>query len=396
MDERSASANDIVTMLLPSLSRSLEDQFNVFRVMHHGTHEKQISNVFAWLLDADANHELGDAAQRVLLHRINAALPHVNRLPSSGYRVAQEVVTHGLEDAISDTGADIADIVLSRADAAVVVENFGTSDGHGHDYHRYLAHGTTGGRAAVVVLLCQRRESHRQRDGWESAVVVTYAEVLRDLQNVVDVDGSWRMRHPNQHFFIRQMLQHFVEGPAAVNLDDTISFLTTMCDTGESERFGHRPRDAATQQFADLVAEHARSQLEVGRAALASAKSGLRAYSRSVLMDQVNATITEGRIEQIVTRFVGRWEWCVELQRADAHPTIFLEFGPTAVVEQQRVPLPVENPDYSRVFISIQDADRSGIARIAQTDVHLAETISGLAGDDFRLRDAVLRMVAAE
>lgn len=44
-------------------------------------------------------------------------------------------------DAVS---ADIADIVLTRPDAAVVVENFGTSDGHGHSYWRYLAHGTAG------------------------------------------------------------------------------------------------------------------------------------------------------------------------------------------------------------------------------------------------------------
>lgn len=37
----------MVTRLVPSLSRSLAEQFDVFRVMHHGTHEKQLSNVFA-------------------------------------------------------------------------------------------------------------------------------------------------------------------------------------------------------------------------------------------------------------------------------------------------------------------------------------------------------------
>ena len=37
---------DLVTELLPILGRSLDVGFNVFDVMHHGTHEKQISNVF--------------------------------------------------------------------------------------------------------------------------------------------------------------------------------------------------------------------------------------------------------------------------------------------------------------------------------------------------------------
>ena len=34
------------------------------------------------------------------------------------------------------------------------MENFESSDGHGHDYHRYLAYGAAGGRQSVVVLLC--------------------------------------------------------------------------------------------------------------------------------------------------------------------------------------------------------------------------------------------------
>lgn len=45
--------DQMVTDLVPSRSRSLAVQFNVFRVMHHGTHEKQLSNVFAWLLRMD-------------------------------------------------------------------------------------------------------------------------------------------------------------------------------------------------------------------------------------------------------------------------------------------------------------------------------------------------------
>ncbi|APX34027.1 hypothetical protein BH708_16380 [Brachybacterium sp. P6-10-X1] len=119
------------------MSRSLAEQFNVFRVMHHGTHEKQLSNVFAWLLNSTASHELGDAFQRIFLERINDELPGGSRLPLSNYRVVQEVATEANEGISVEAAADIADIVLSRPDAAVVVENFGTSDGHGHDYQRY-------------------------------------------------------------------------------------------------------------------------------------------------------------------------------------------------------------------------------------------------------------------
>src|SRR5690625_3331430 len=53
----------LVTALVPSLSRSLAQQFNLFNVLRHGTHEKQISNIFAWLLDPDETHELGTVFQ---------------------------------------------------------------------------------------------------------------------------------------------------------------------------------------------------------------------------------------------------------------------------------------------------------------------------------------------
>lgn len=52
----------------------------------------------------------------------------------------------------------------------------------------------------------------------------------------------------------------------------------------------------------------------------------------------------------------------------------------------------VDQPDYSRVFVSIHDVDRHSIARLVQTDVSLAEVIDGLPQDDRRLRDAVLGM----
>ena len=394
MAELPATTPELVSTLLPSLSRSLTEQFNVFRVMHHGTHEKQMSNVFAWLLDSEARHELGELTQQIFLGLINATLPEEAHLPLVGYHITQEVATTSEAGSRDDAAADIADIVLSRHDATVVVENFGTSDGHGHDYQRYLAHGSLGGRAAVVVLLCQRKEPHLLRDGWELAAVVTYAEILLELKTRIAAERRWRRDHSDQHSFIRQMFEHFVEGPSAMNLEDTIGFLTKMCETGESARYGHRPRDVATQEFVDLIAEHARRQLEDSRTVLATTKRRLREYSRSTLVGQVNAKIPHGPIERVVTRFVGQWEWTIELHRADEHRTVFFHFGPTAVVELQRVPNPLDNPDYSRLFVSLQGENGAGISSIEQTDVPLLEVLEGLDSDDVRLRDAVLNSIA--
>lgn len=383
----------LVTALVPSLSKSLAEQFNIFRVMHHGTHEKQLSNVFAWLLTAEATHGLGDTFQRIFLARVNSALPTGETLPESGYRVVQEADTRSGDEITAGAVMDIADIVLSRPDAAVVVENFETSDGHGHDYQRYLAYGATGGRPAAVVLLCHRRDILRLRDGWEQAILVTYADLLTDLHVHVTCDPRWQDRHPEQHFFLRQMIQHFVEGPAAVNVDDQIRFLKAMCETGESARYGHRPQERAAQEFSDLVAEHARRQFEEGRTTLAAVKDRLRSFARTVLTDQLSASPMHGTIEKVTTRFVGQWEWCVELQRRDELPAVFLEFGPTAVVENARLPQPLSDPDYSRVFVTIQAPTGEGISRMAETEVSLSEVLAGLEPDDYRLRDVILSLI---
>lgn len=386
-------APELVTALVPSLSRSLAEQFNVFRVMHHGTHEKQLSNVFAWLLDAQGTHELGDAPQRIFLDLVNAARPEDACLPTTGYAIAQEVVTPGHEGMLDPESADIADIVLSSPKAAVVVENFGTSDGHGHDYRRYLALGTAGGRAAAVVLLCERRATHLQRDGWEQAVVVTYAEYLHALRAHVADDRSWTRLHPDQHFFIRQLFEHFVEGPVAMNTEDTLSFLTAMCETGESARYGYLPRERAAQELGELIAAQARRQLEESRALLTSTKRLLKEFVTSTLVAQVHEEFTESTVTEVNVRFQGLWEWCIELRRGVDHPSVFLVFGPTAVAVQERVPRKLEYPDYSQVFITLQNKSVGGNSLISHAGVRLTEVLDGLAADDVRLRDAVLRIV---
>lgn len=294
-----------------------------------------------------------------------------------------------------DLGKDIADILLTSPTASVVIENYESSDGHGHGYHRYWAHGTKGGRRSVVVLLCTRREHHRQTDGWEEAVVVTYAEVLQSLQEHIARDAAWRRTHQRQDFFISQLIENYEGGPGAVSDADRIAFIKAMCDTGESARYGARPQAAAAQEFADLLALHAKRQFEEGRSTLAEVKVTLKRYAERTLMPQVNAALHGGPVTSVHTPFHGQWEWCVTLGRADPWPNIYLEFGPTAVSENARVANPVADPDYSKIFVTRQ-AEGDGIDQIAQTDVSLAEVLAGLSENDVRLRDAALSMIAKE
>ena len=63
------------------------------------------------------------------------------------------------------------------------------------------------------------------------------------------------------------------------------------------------------------------------------------------------------------------------------------------MVENARVPVPVVDPDYTKVFVTRQAVAHEGIDRIVQTDVGLDEVMVGLDGDDTRLRDAVLAVI---
>ncbi len=383
--------DSMVTGLLPSLSRSLAEEFNIFRVMRHGTHEKQLSNVFAWLLDPVGTHELGGRIQERFLRRVNAQRPDRSALPLTGYRVRQEVDTRTPDEIAASAGMDIADIVLLQPGAAVVIENYGTSDGHGHGFTRYQQFAAAGERDSAVVLLCGQHEQHLLHDGWENAIVITYDDLVSDVSSLVQHDRAWQRSHPEQLFFIRQMHHHFVEGPAAVNADDQLDFLLTMCETGESARYAYRPQDRAADEFAELVAEHARRQFADGRAMLQVLKANLRSFARGVLMAQLNEVLDDGPVLAVSTRFVGTWEWIVELQRPEGFDDMRIPFGPSAVAENATMPEPLATPDYSRVFVSLGGRDRA--AHVLQTDVPLREVHAGLDVQDTRLRDAVLELL---
>lgn len=377
----------LVTSLIPSLSRSLAEQFNVFRVMHHGTHEKQLSNVFAWLLRPNGTHELGDTFQQIFMSRINTTLPGSTGFPTSGYRVAQEVDTSGG----ASTGKDIADIVLMTPRESVVIENFGTSDGHGHDYYSYLSHGAQGGRRSLVVLLCIRRESELQTDGWEQAVVLTYAELLSELHSHVTSDKKWRREHSRQNFFLNELVENFVEGPSAVNTSDRIAFIKMMCETGESARYGHRPQDTAAEQFAEILAQHAKQQFEDGRKTLGRIKRYLRQYAEQRLMHQINDALGEEAVVSVRANYVGQWEWYVRLLGSNGNVVAGLVFGPTAATYNELVPEPVAAPDFSKIFLlRTEQGTEQGLQ---QTDIGLDEVHGGLELADDRLAQAVIPIV---
>jgi len=111
----------------------------------------------------------------------------------------------------------------------------------------------------------------------------------------------------------------------------------------------------------------------------------------------VNSALESKELTAVDARFVGQWEWCVTLRRADSRPTVFFVFGPTALVENGRAPEPLAHPDYTRVFV-IRPARGSddGIDLISQTDVGLGEVLAGMIADDTRLRDAVLAAIHAD
>jgi hypothetical protein len=169
-----------------------------------------------------------------------------------------------------------------------------------------------------------------------------------------------------------------------------------LCETGESARYGHRPQEVAAQEFGDLLARHAVHLFQEGRETLAEVKRALKRFSERTLVEQVNAASKDWQVTSVRARYVGQWEWCVELRRSDSKPSINLEFGPTAVVENGRVPEPLAEPDYTKVFVTLNAAGRDGIDEIVQTDVGLVEILAGLSGEDVRVRDSVLSVAQAD
>lgn len=379
---------ELVTALLPILAKRSEREFNVFTVMHHGTHEKQLSNVIAWLLDADETHKCGDAFLRIFLDEVNRGLGGTAAPIGPGsFSVRQEVNT-------SKPGKpmDIADLVLEDHDTVIVVENYYMSSGHGHDYNGYLEFGKRGDKRSVVVLLCQNENRAEQTDGWEKAPVVTYATLLEKLFRQVEENGDFKSKCSQQYSFIRQMQLYFVKG-RPMDDEGLVDFIDALCKTGEARHFGTQKNEDAAINFGDQLREEAVRRFGESRELLRRIKWKLRDYGKGTLSSKVNAALGEQYVGEVSATYQGNYEWTVNFFSVgdNRSPAFQLKFGPSAwyaianhgdfVASGTSVA-----PDYTHVFIACNK-------KIRQSVVTLQEVVNGLSPDDTRLLDEVLGVI---
>ena len=386
---------DLATALLPAIHRSSEVRFNVFDVMHHGTHEKQMSNVFRWLLETEGSHRLGDTFMGIFIEEVNEGLVGCEPLAPTEYLVLQEVNTS------ADEGQDIADLVLENDDAVIVVENYFTSDGHGHSYDRYSRYSQRDGRQGAVVLLCHDRDSSLQTMGWEKASVVTYGRLLDRLWNAIEGDRRYQRQHPEPYSFIDQMHRKFVRGRSRVEDQQVLSFVVAMCATGEAGRYAEQRHGSAAERFANDVAEQARERFGEGRELLMRVKYRLTNFSDEHLRRQLNATFGEGFVGKVSARYVGNYRWTVNFTLPGYHlpdeakfgeDPLQLKFGPSAWFANERdshwkVKVDPKAADYSRLFITWAKT-----REIRQSMVTLQEVLDGLPHSDRRLHDEIMQL----
>jgi hypothetical protein len=379
---------NVVSTLLPILAKRSEREFNVFSVMHHGTHEKQLSNVIAWLLDVDETHKCGDAFLRIFLEEINHGLSGTEAPIGAGaFSVRQEVNTSEPGDSM-----DIADLVLEDHDTVIVVENYYTSSGHGHCYDGYLKFGQRDKKRSVVVLLCENENRTQLTDGWEKAPVITYAALLDKLLRTVDEKGDFKRQCPQQHSFIVQMQRYFVKGRP---VDDAglVEFVDALCKTGEARHFGTQKHEDAAINFGDHLREEAVRRFGESRELLRRIKRKLRDYGEAVLSSKINAALDQQYVGEVSARYQGSYEWTINFFRVgdNQSPACQLKFGPSAwyAVANHFDWVPSEGrvaPDYTHLFIACNK-------RVRQSVVTLQEVVQGLAPDDTRLLDEVVEVI---
>lgn len=384
---------DLVTGLLPVLGRPLDVGFNVFDVMHHGLHEKQISNVFRWLLEEEGSHNLGDLFVRIFIDQLNTLLVDQEPVPHGGYWVRQEVNT-----AVGADAEDIADLVLESKEAVLVVENYFTSDGHGHNFSRYQQYSQRDGRRGVVVLLCRDEDRSLQTLGWENAPVLTYDNLIEHLRELTGQDLTYQRKNPEAYSFIEQMHRKFVEERGRMVDEDVLGFVVAMCDTGEARRYQQKRVDVAAEQFASDLAEQARQRFDEGRQLLQQIKSRLKIFGAQTLRPQLNATFGQDAVRKVSAGYAGIYQWTVNFDVDDrgddiGEARLQLKFGPSAWYANESDPTwrhtvdPVV-ADYSRLFLT-----RAANREVRQSIVTLQEVVDGLDTTDTRLHDEIVQLL---
>ncbi|MFW7414115.1 PD-(D/E)XK nuclease family protein [Demequina sp. SO4-18] len=385
-------ATDLMVDMVAILGRSRDPGFNVFDVMHHGGHEKQLSNVFQWLLEPEGSHGFGDTFVRIFIDSVNQRLGDGEYLPHGSYWARQEVNTSG-----AGSSGDIADIVVEGESALIVVENYFTSDGHGHSYDGYMNFARREGKRGVVVLLCRDVDSSRQREGWQNAVVLSYRDLVGRLLATLGADRVYQRKNPHAFVFVEQMHSKYVKGKGRMEDHDVLGFVVAMCDTGEARRYGEQPGPAG-ERFASDLADQARERFGEGRELLQRVKDRLRTFAAGPLTSQLNTTLGAGAVGKVNIGFQGTYQWTVNITIADEGEALEgnrlqFKFGPSAWfanemdADWQRT-VDSSVVDYSRIFIT-----RSARKEIRQSSVGMAEVLDGLEASDTRLHDEIVALL---
>ena len=375
---------DLLNGLLPLISKPQSDVFSILEVMHHGTHEKQLSNLWAWLLNSEGSHNLGDAVQRIFIDGINRVGTLAQPVPYGPYGVRQEQNTSP-----SGEGMDIADIILEDADTSLVIENYYTSDGHGHGYDTYAKYGRRDGRRSVVVLLCETEVRSRLAHGWENAPVLVYTRLLDQIAAHVS-EPSYQRENPEQSLFITNVHRHFTK-QAILDSNELIDFVDALCRSGGAGRYGVNDQDGQAILLGDSLREAAIQRYGESRELLAKVKQRLRDFCAGTLIASLNESVGAARFGGVKSNWQGQWRYDVSLMPPEGDWLVSIAFGPTAAVQVEGMAGRLHSlglePDYTRLLVYTNDN------RGFFSTVRLAEVLAGLSADDTRLRDEVLEVL---
>ena len=313
--------------------------------------------------------------------------------PGQGYLVRQEVNTSRV-----DEPADIADIVIDNDEFRVVVENFHSSDGHGHDFAQYSRYSVDEGRSGAVVLLCRDEDRSRLTDGWEGSHVMAYSGLLTRLRQLVDGDALYRRENPDVASFIEQMHRKFSTEAGIVGDREVLKFLQVMTEAGEGVRFRKTPHEQAAEQFASDLAAQARQRYLEARQLLQRIKNLLKSFADGSIRSQLKTTLGDDVVRGVQTNYKGNYQWTVALELATipSSPspiTVQLKFGPSAWFANEQDPnwkhsVSPEHTDYSRVFVT-----RTDTQTVVESGVTLYEVIDVLDPNDHRLHDVILDLL---
>lgn len=388
---------DLVTRLVPILTAQPALDFNLFDVMHHGLRENQVSNVFRWLLEPKGSHGLGEVFQQIFRAAVNQKLGSEASLAGGTLSVEQEVNT-----ATKDEPADVADLVLQNDETALVIENYFTSDGHGHSFDNYLEYGKRTGKRTLVVLLCEVVDEAAQlNSGWKDAVVVTYRELVDPLFDQAARDEGGNQHRQDVQAFIRHIHDKFGSRRPNVADENTLKFIKEMCASSEALRYQAQKPEQAAEQFAKDFATQAKEQFAKSREVLLRVKSELKSYCGRELKQALNQTYGREFVTQVSANWQGLYQWTVNFNVTDgandgSDPGLQIRFGPSAwsanerETKNWRITVPRAEADYGHLFLT-----RWQTREVRQSAVTMSEVLAGLAADDRRLHDEIVAMFAA-